>query len=635
MTIVSADYDGKHIVVDSKFDREQLASFRAIKEEVGGGFWKGRDKKWHYTPTLRTCFLLKRHFGEDLRVSPALREWANGKHARDKALTALAAQPDADVPWLPAHAPRLADALRPDQRVAAAYLAATQAALLADQPGLGKTLEAIAGLLNVEDPSGSYLVVSPRLSVTRVWAHELRRWTDYPVFRTRGRWGGRNITKRKHREQVILEFMADASPVKFLLVNHEMLRITTHELEDPSFENDWQGKYEDEAEYPLLFQEHWAGVVVDESHRMFGSLTITKGNKAGRGLKLLRGITDRAYAVTGTPYGRGGRVQGMFGTLHWLLPQEHTSFWRWAEQHLEVEEDDYGHKKILGLRDDSPARREQWYRELGPIILRRTKLEVLPNLPPKQYREVLCEQVGKQEEQYKAFVDTGEVKLGGGLQLTATGVLAEMTRLKQIANGSIAMDDSGAIYYPPNCDSGKKEALWEMLDARGYFDGSNEYKIIVASQSREFTDYIHARLEEDKVDHHYLHGGITRDTERDRMMDDFQQPGGPGLFLLTSQTGGISVTLDAADEVHCLDEMWNPEDNEQLEDRAHRSSRIHQVTIYYYRTEGTFDYYVAHSVDQKAREQHAALDAKRGVPFLREVVGAHKKEVAEACGPTS
>jgi SNF2 family DNA or RNA helicase len=622
--VVEADWDGKHVV--AKIPYALLSASRRIKEEVGGGFWKA-DKCWHYNPSLDTCYALRREFGKDLEVTKALAAWAGEQIAREKALAAIAASTDQEVPWLAKHAPVLASTLRPDQRVAAAFLALARRALLADQPGLGKTLETLAGFMNQEDPSGAYLVSSPRLSVSRVWAPEIKRWLpeDVAVYSTRGKWGGKNISTKAHRQAVVDAFMEDESPIKFLLVNHEMLRVKTKELEAPSFDNDWKGKYRDDPDYPDLFNVAWKGVAVDESHKTFGSLTITKGNMVGRGLRKLRGDCIRedgsVYAVTGTPYGKGGRVQGMFGTLHWLEPEKYTSFWRWAERWLVVEEDDYGHKHVLGLKTgDAEENVEAFYHSLGPVLIRRTKLEVLPNLPPKQYREVRCELVGEQKRQYLEFCKNGTVQLKSGAEIVGGGVLAEMMRKRQMANGSIEMSHTGNVYFPDNCDSGKLERLWQMMDERGILDGTDGVKMIVASQFKEFTDLIHKRLLLEEVTHHYLHGKVASDSARDQMMEDFQGKGGPRIFLMTSQTGGVSVTLDAADEVHCLDEMWNPEENEQLEDRAHRASRMHQVTIYYYRTEDTFDTYVAENVDDKAREQHSALDAKRGVPFLRTVM---------------
>jgi SNF2 family DNA or RNA helicase len=89
---------------------------------------------------------------------------------------------------------------------------------------------------------------------------------------------------------------------------------------------------------------------------------------------------------------------------------------------------------------------------------------------------------------------------------------------------------------------------------------------------------------------------------------------------MNSKAGGVSITLDAADEVHILDELDNPEENEQLEDRAHRASREHQVTIYYYRSEGTIDTNIGEAVEGKRQEQHRVLDERRGREYTREII---------------
>jgi hypothetical protein len=58
---------------------------------------------------------------------------------------------------------------------------------------------------------------------------------------------------------------------------------------------------------------------------------------------------------------------------------------------------------------------------------------------------------------------------------------------------------------------------------------------------------------------------------------------------MTTTAGGVAITLDRADTVHILDETWVPDDQEQFEDRAHRASRMHQVTVYYYRSKDTVE----------------------------------------------
>lgn len=191
----------------------------------------------------------------------------------------------------------------------------------------------------------------------------------------------------------------------------------------------------------------------------------------------------------------------------------------------------------------------------------------------------------------------------------ANGVLAEITRAKQIANGEISVDENGDTFFTG--ESCKVEALMDKLDSRP------DTKVIVSSRFNSFLrGCVLPALEEAGIEYHMLTGS-TKDADRERAMGDFQGEGGPRVFVLNSKAGGVSINLDAADEVHCLDELDNPEDNEQLEDRAHRASRIHQVTIFYYRTEGTYDVNIANSVEDKRQAQFEVLDGRRGIQDVR------------------
>lgn len=582
----------------------------AMCKEVGMGRF-GREPRahWHYPATLETCSALRGVFGEGLQVLPPLAQWFVAEQGRASASAAVTAATDAELRNLPAVAPRLFGTLRADQRVGARFVADGfhGAALVADTPGLGKTLETIGGILEA-DLQGRFLVVCPRLSVKAVWFKELRKWTDETVFMARG--------TRSQREKAVAQFEASTAPRKWLIIVAEMLRM----VEEPA-PDDPSGKRKVFVgwSYPELFKTPWSAVIVDESHKLFGSLTVVKGNLMGRGLKKLPMTQDsRRVAVSGTPFGRGGRIQGMFGTLHWLWPDEFTSFWRWAERYFNIEEAYIGRgktaKKITGLREG--LGQEQFLAALGPRILRRTKAEVLKDLPPKQYVEVLCEMGKKQQKQYEALTVDAEVVTEGGT-LLVNGVLAELTRARQLANGEVLLKNGETIAFTG--ESCKIDALMQKLEDRGIVDGSGDGKVIVASQFNEFLRVVQLRLEDAGVPYLIL-TGATGDADRDTAMETFQGEGGPRVFLLNSKAGGVSITLDAADEVHCLDEMWNPEDNEQLEDRAHRASRIHQVTIYYYRTEGTIDTAIAEDVEGKRFEQFKVLDARRGMEYLRSMV---------------
>ena len=591
------------------------AEFEDAKEackRVAGARWLRSEKAWSYPLAVETCHALRRSFGASLSVLEPLREWYGQAAEQAAAHVDLSRATDATLTRLPADAPALASVLRADQRAGAAWVAQGYrgAGLVADEPGCGKTLVTIAGIIEA-GITGPILVACPRLSVKPVWHRELVQRTNERVYIARG--------TRQKRQRAIDRFMEDPADRKWLIIVSEMLRIK-EEKDEATGKPKFSG-----FEYPSIFETEWAATIVDESHKMFGSLTIAKGNRAGKGLKRLQ--TTRRYAVTGTPFGKGGRLQGMFGTLHWLWPDEFTSFWRWAGEYFEIEHEDVyirgGHgrtrqtSRVGGLRHGNE---EDFLHSLGPRILRRTKAEVLPNLPPKQYVEIICEMEKDQWKQYRQLGDDAEVTTKGGL-ITANGVLAEITRSKQLANGIVDVVDDKVVFTGESC---KIDMLFQKLEDRGIFDGSGNTKVLITSQFNEFLDAVGKRLQAAGVAYYLLTGKVSSDRKRDKMMEDFQSDGGARVFMLNAKAGGVSVTLDAADELHMLDELWDPGDNQQVEDRVHRASRVHQVTIFQYRTEGTIDTNIGEDVEERRKNQHAVLDGRRGLEYVRDVIKYRK-----------
>lgn len=614
-------HDGRIVVrtEGGNFD----AALAACKS-VRGARWRKELRAWSYPLSVDTCTDLRKAFGSSLRVGQDLADWYRSAQQAAAQHAALAAAADAELRRLPVAAPALASALRPDQRAGVAWIARgyANAGLVADMPGLGKTLEVIGGILEA-GIQGPILVACPRVSVRSVWLHEIRRWTNEKVYICRG--------TRAQRNAAISKFLEDTSERKWLVTVVETLRVkeVAGDNGKPKF---------DGYEYPALFGIEWGAVIVDESHRAFGSLTVVKGNRAGKGLKRLS--TDRRYAVTGTPFGKGGRLIGMFGTLNWLWPEEYTSFWRWAENHFHISEEEVyirggrgrtrATKRVGELRDGKDG--EAFLRELGPRVLRRTKAEVMPWLPPKQYVEVVCEMGPLQRRQYIDLQENGELAVEGGV-VSADGVLAHITRSKQIANGAIMRRTDDKVVFDP-ANSAKLDSLLQLLDQRGVLDGSGSTKVLVTSQFNEMLYALEELLAKTEAEWVTVTGAVT-DKARERAMADFQAPNGPRLFLLNAKAGGVSITLDAADEVHMLDELWDPGDNEQVEDRAHRASRALKeseaknrppVTIYQYRTEGTIDTSIGEDVEARRKNQHLVMDTRRGLVYAREITRYRKPQ---------
>jgi hypothetical protein len=378
-----------------------------------------------------------------------------------------------------------------------------------------------------------------------------------------------------------------------------------------SFEGYW---------YPQLFNTLWDTIVVDESQKLLASTQVVKATLAGWGLKKLK-QSDAPHAlrlaVSATPFGKGGRAYGMFGTLHWCWPEEFKSFWQWAEATCHVEEKKVSKtqvvKKIGGLKD--PEGEAGFFRSLGPRIFRRTLEEVSPaHRGMLTWHELACEMEPAQAKQYKAMSDNGEVATPGGV-LSATGTLAEMTRARQLANGEVTMVE-GKVKFTGV--SGKLEMLMAELESFGTADGDGP-KMVITSQFNEFLEVVCARLEKEGVAYHLL-TGATSDKERDHLMATFQADGGPLVFVLNSRAGGVAITLDAADVMYQIDEMYPPEANEQLHARIFRRSRVHEVRIVYLRSMGTIDETVKANVMGKLRDQLAILDGRRGKAEVRKLL---------------
>lgn len=606
---------GNRIVVEFVSVRDEAARL------VSNARWLKGTKEYSYPLSIAMCKQMRLVWGPSLKVEKKLSAWyREATTARDaQADRAVATEATDGLVNLRRLDPKLAEWIGPDQRAAASWIAHAYngAGILADEPGLGKTYSTVAGLYEL-NPHGPILIVCPKISVRTVWQRHLAGG-PWPVYAARG--------TRAQRQAVLDAFFADKAPTKVLVVVAEMLRA------QGTLEKQGGGKGTrfrvTGFEYPELFGVTWTVAVLDESQKLLGALTITKGNLMSHGLRHL----DVAPAplglrlmVSGTPFGRGGDVEGFFGHLHWGWPKEFSAFWRWAEENFEVTEERVfirgGHgatqmvKKVGRLRGGKTE--EQFFKDLGPRVMRRTLEEVSPaHKGLRSYETVVCEMTDKQREQYTAFVANGEVSVEGGI-LSAIGSLAEMTRARQFANGILRKEGEDVRYTG---ESGKLDAVMQRLEEMGLIGGSSprRRKVVIASQWNEYLKTLCARLQAADTPYHLMTGS-TSDNKRDRMMDAFQAKGGPNLFIMNGRAGGFSITLDAADFLFQLDEMFPPEANEQLHRRIFRRSRVHSARVVYFRSEDSIDDRIAADVAATLAEQLKVLDARRGLSTVRELL---------------
>lgn len=655
------DKEGNRIHVRwGRCSKETWAKAKDGVKDAGGRWSKGNDY-WTAPLDLETCRLLRQVFGPAMEIGPELWEWAEAQRQREANLTALTdlSQIDltavVDIPVLRERAPTMWAAMmdRPYQPVATQYMAIATRCLNADQPGIGKTIETL-GALVARGVSGPVLVLAPRTSCLSVWPAEIAKWLADDVPYTITQMAGLTPAARDkawEHYSLLINAVApqESNPIHFMIANAEQVGIRKF-TECPAGicdgDEDWcpeldQHVNKSEKRRPHLHSIKWHAVVADETHKWLINTRGKKASQVGYGFTRLPVEEDAPmYALTGTPL--KGKKWNLFGTLNWLWPKTYTSKWRWIGQYFEVldEEKDIGRKGTITVKTitgkwRSMQSREAFYRSLKATMIRRTKDELrainpawMP--PEKRYHEVWVDMVGKQKSHYNQMFKGAAVELGDQ-RLTATGVLAVLTRLKQFAN-SDGMMVKGE--FRPTLPSAKFDWLLTFLEERGIEaegDLSEDvHKVVVASQFTSLINLWAAELVHKGIQCYVL-TGETKDKDREQFVRDFQTSDNVRVFFINTNAGGVSITLDAADDMVIMDETWVPDEQEQVEDRVHRASNVtHQVDVWYVRTRGTVEEDIAGVNATKAESNHMVLDAERGLRFAAErfgtVISKRKRE---------
>lgn len=554
---------------------------------------------------------------------------------------------DADIPdLLWEEAPETAKALRPYQRAGVQFMLDSPSTLLADEPGAGKTLSSIATMISA-GVTGDILVLAPAAAIQVTWPAEVARWSPNDEIIT--------VTgPRAKREAALarLRFLPKEGKRRWVLCNIEMAKVKYHK----PFELDgkaYKGRYE--YAYPELFfldysgkmknARKWEAIIVDESHRAL----ITKKTRSHEqtqtrcGLGKLATVEGgRRIAISGTPF--RGKLENLWGTLNWLFPETYTAYWHWVNEWFSTESNFFGGSKITSL-DGSEA---EFYRSIEPFTLRRTKREISPDLPPKSYAGFVpegmeieeegqerglvghwLEMKPKQQRAYYQMVEQALATLENGT-LVANGVLAEMTRLKQFAScfGKLErkMDSEGyeIDVFKPELPSNKLDWLLEFFTELGIDkdgqEGPDARKVVVASQFTSMINLFEREINKRGIKTLKVVGGVSAE-DRIAAVKQFQTDSGPQVFLLNTLAGGVSLTLDRADDIVILDETFIPDDQEQVEDRVHRVSRMHNVTVHYVRSLGTIEEKIARLTFGRNINTKQILDGERGVEFARQILG--------------
>ncbi|MEM1206435.1 MAG: DEAD/DEAH box helicase, partial [Acidobacteriota bacterium] len=390
--------------------------------------------------------------------------------------------------------------------------------VLADDMGLGKTVQVLAQILAYRTPKKTtklpFLVVAPR-SLIFNWGDEAAAF----------------VPKLK-----VLEYSgADRESLRASLPSYDLV-VTTY------------GTLRRDIDY--LATVEFDTVILDEAQAIKN-----RDSQSAKASRLLN--AQHRLALTGTPIenhlGELGSIfeflnPGLFGRLPRL-------------------------EALVSGRTPSEKELEMVSQGLRPFILRRTKAEVLPDLPPKTEQTLHCTLHPEQRELYDQLRRHYQASLleqveSQGMSGSSFQVLEALLRLRQVAchPGLVKEEwgDAGSI---------KLDALFshvsEVLE--------EGHKVVVFSQFTKLLAYVRRELDGRGTDYAYLDGSTKN---RGEVVERFQTDPDCNLFLISIKAGGVGLNLTAAGYAFLLDPWWNPAVEAQAIDRVHRIGQTQPVFAY-------------------------------------------------------
>lgn len=581
-----------------------------LKRVVPGSRWSPSKRVWTAPLDVTTGERLREWAGAGLTISADLRRWGRIERRRLATLRRLSQASDASLALVPTLLPLLSERLsnRSYQRADIERMAAGNV-LNANEPGTGKTIEAIGAVAEAGLLDRPVLTLAPVASHIDTWARELEvNGYPHPVYAS-------EVTAERKGwiNWAWLEWKDHQRPF-WLIINPDFLRVKPDtagiaDKADIVARDPISGvPYTADQWADNLLDIEWGAVYVDE-FQLFG-LTNPR-SQFGLAVRLLR--AERLGLLSGTPM--GGKYKRLWAILNYLYPDRYTSWSTWANQWLVNKHNGFG--KVYEDKIQ-PGREDDFSASHAHVFIRRTKLVDLPGCPPKVHRVVSCDMTPEQERQYREFEREAEIRLSG-TRVTGHGILAEWGRLRSFANAACRPKrlPSGARKLIATADSAKLPRLLDVLAEVGVRKKQPEpgARAIVGTMDKSFARIVAAYLREHEIEVGLLVGGeeVTPLTERFRSSEP-----APYVIVMTVQKGGVSLNLQEARAAIALDESWNPDDMTQFFDRGDRGSRTTPLLCVTFRTRNTIQEYVAEVAGGKAINNRNAYEY---APRVRALAG--------------
>lgn len=432
-------------------------------------------------------------------------------------------------------------------------LARMQNFLLADDMGLGKSLQALTvAAIDVKRGWASKILIVAPVSLKGNWSDEIEKFTTFQYLvlgqQVEAGQGGHPDTVKKlgpvERAKQLDDFRSMGGP-KILVVNYEQVNPHLAEFNKMGFDI----------------------AIFDEAHYM-------KNYKSQRTKACLKLNAGRNFLLTGTPL--LNHVNELWPLLHKIDPAGYPKYWGFLTRYAVF--GGYKNKQIIGVKNE-----KELTERLQAVMVRRMKADVL-DLPDVQIIQRKVDLAPEQRKIYDELIENLTVEIGDDVQ-EIENALTKFLRLKQICGTTLP-------FTGHDVSSKLDLAIEDAIEILTPYRGNEAPKLVVFSQFRDVMEAFANRLDKaaSHIDIWEIHGDVKTHL-RQGVVKEWSAHDGPAVIVCNPVVAGVGLNMTAARHGFFIDKLFVPGLNQQAVDRMHRigADATQPVQIHEYICRGTIE----------------------------------------------
>lgn len=419
--------------------------------------------------------------------------------------------------------------------------------ILADEMGLGKTIQSISLVSYLIEKKGEskFLVIVPLSTITN-WTLEFEKWA--PSIKV-------IVYKGSQLQRKNLQWEVRLGNFQVLLTTYEFII----------------------RERPILSKFNYSHMIIDEGHRLKNT-----ESKLSVTLKTYYKTKNRLI-LTGTPL--QNNLPELWALLNFVLPRIFNSVKSFDEWFNTPFDNTGSLEKIELTEEESLLVIRRLHKVLRPFLLRRLKKDVEKDLPDKVEKVLKCNLSGLQYILYQQMLKHNALFVGAEVGSAKSGIKGlnnKIMQLRKICNHPFVFEEVEDVLNPSRMTNNliwRSSGKFELLDRVLPKFKATGHRVLLFFQMTSVMDIMEDFLRLRGMKYLRL-DGATKAEDRQEMLKLFNAPGSEYFcFLLSTRAGGLGLNLQSADTVIIFDTDWNPHQDLQAQDRAHRIGQKNEVRI--------------------------------------------------------